>query len=333
MNMTRKPAWLQKKIVPSAHGEMEGLLKELSLNTVCQQARCPNITECFSKRQATFLILGRICTRLCSFCSVTKETPLPLDPGEPASVAEAVRRLGLSHVVVTSPTRDDLPDGGSAAYAETVARLRIASPQTKVELLIPDLMGDRAALATVVASAPDILGHNLETVPRLYGIRLGADYRRSLDLLAGAHRLDPGLKTKSGIMLGLGEEEEELFAVLEDLLATGCSYLSLGQYLAPSRLHQKVERFVEPELFERYRLKALAMGFQHVESGPYVRSSYHAELYGAAAETAATLAAGAAPKAGGGAEPLSGELSLESASSLLPGPAGVPAAGCQGKPV
>jgi lipoyl synthase len=282
MNLTRKPAWLQKKIVPSAHGEMEGLLKELSLNTVCQQARCPNITECFSKRQATFLILGRICTRLCSFCSVSKETPLPLDPGEPASVAEAVRRLGLSHVVVTSPTRDDLPDGGSAAYAETVARIRSASPQTKVELLIPDFLGDAAALATVVASSPDILGHNLETVPRLYAIRSGADYRRSLELLAEAHILNPALKTKSGLMLGLGEEEGELFAVLDDLLKTGCSYLSLGQYLAPSRLHHKVERFVEPELFERYRAKALALGFLHVESGPYVRSSYHAELYGAA---------------------------------------------------
>jgi len=281
MEMTRKPAWLQKKIQPAAHGEMEGLLKELSLNTVCQQARCPNITECFSKRQATFLILGRICTRLCSFCSVSKETPVAPDPSEPVSVAEAVRRLGLSHVVVTSPTRDDLPDGGAAAYAETVVRIREASPRTKVELLIPDFLGDDAALATVVASAPDILGHNLETVPRLYGIRSGADYRRSLHLLAKTHRLDPALKTKSGLMLGLGEEEGELFDVLEDLLATGCSYLSLGQYLAPSRLHQKVERFVEPEVFERYRVRALAMGFEHVESGPYVRSSYHADQYGA----------------------------------------------------
>ena len=280
MDLTRKPAWLQKKIVPSAHGEMEGLLKELRLNTVCQQARCPNITECFSKRQATFLILGRICTRLCSFCSVTKETPLPLDPGEPAGVAEAVCRLGLSHVVITSPTRDDLPDGGAAAYAETVALLRKSAPRTKVELLIPDFMGDPAALATVVASAPDILGHNLETVPRLYGIRNGADYHRSLDLLAEAHRLDPKLKTKSGVMLGLGEEEGELFDVLEDLLATGCCYLSLGQYLAPSRQHYPVQRFVEPELFERYKERALQMGFAHVESGPYVRSSYHAEQYG-----------------------------------------------------
>ena len=280
MDPVRKPAWLQKKIVPSAHGDMELLLKELRLNTVCQQAHCPNITECFSKRQATFLILGRICTRLCSFCSVSKQTPLALDPDEQKSVAEAVSRLGLSHVVVTSPTRDDLPDGGAAAYAETVARIRDRAPRTKVELLVPDFVSDAAALGTVVASAPDILGHNLETVPRLYGIRSGADYRRSLDLLAQARRLDPELKTKSGLMLGLGEEEEELFGVLEDLVGVGCRYLSLGQYLAPSRLHYPVQRYLEPELFERYKKKALAMGFVHVESGPYVRSSYHAELYG-----------------------------------------------------
>ena len=279
----RKPAWLQKKINPSAHAEVEGLLAELRLNTVCQQARCPNITECFSKRQATFLIMGRICTRHCSFCNVSKETPFPLDPAEPARVAQAVSRLALAHVVVTSPTRDDLPDGGAAAYAATVAAIRSASPATKVELLIPDLRGDTAALACVVASAPDILGHNLETVPRLYAIRSGADYRRSLELLAGAHRLDPELRTKSGLMLGLGEEEGELFQVLEELLETGCRYLSLGQYLAPSREHYPVQRFVEPELFERYRVKALEMGFLHVESGPYVRSSYHAEEYGQAA--------------------------------------------------
>jgi len=279
MDPTRKPAWLQKKIIPSAHGEMEGLLKELRLNTVCQQARCPNITECFSKRQATFLILGRICTRLCAFCSVSKETPLALEPEEPASVAEAVRRLGLSHVVITSPTRDDLSDGGAAAYAETVARIRELSPKTKVELLIPDFMGDASALARVVASAPDILGHNLETVPRLYQIRSGADYGRSLELLSNARRLDPELKTKSGLMLGLGEQEGELFAVLEDLLKAGCRYLSLGQYLAPSRMHHPVQRYLEPELFERYRTEALAMGFSHVESAPYVRSSYHAERY------------------------------------------------------
>lgn len=279
MDPIRKPAWLQKKITPAAHAEMEGLLKELHLNTVCQQARCPNITECFGKRQATFLILGRICTRLCSFCSVSKETPLPVEPGEAASVAEAVKRLGLSHVVITSPTRDDLADGGASVYAETVARIRSVSPRTKVELLIPDFRGEWSALATVVESAPDILGHNLETVPRLYSIRSGADYERSLDLLAQARRMAPELNTKSGLMLGLGEEEAELFAVLEDLLKAGCGYLSLGQYLAPSRMHHPVQRYVEPERFELYKERALAMGFEHVESAPYVRSSYHAENY------------------------------------------------------
>jgi lipoyl synthase len=277
----RKPAWLQKKVNPCAHQEMEGMLNELRLNTVCQQARCPNITECFSKRQATFLILGRICTRLCSFCSVSKETPLPVDPSEPENVAEAIRRLNLSHVVITSPTRDDLEDGGAAMYANTVAQIRRISPQTKIELLIPDLLGNKEALSEIVESAPDILGHNVETVPRLYGIRSGADYERSLDLLAEAHRLDPLLKTKSGVMLGLGEEEDEVFAVLDDLLSAGCCYVSLGQYLAPSRQHFPVQRYIEPELFDQYKARALAMGFTHVESGPYVRSSYHADAYDA----------------------------------------------------
>ena len=281
MDLTRKPAWLQKKINPAAHAEMEGLLKELRLNTVCQQARCPNITECFRQRQATFLILGRACTRLCSFCSVSKEVPLPPEQGEAAAVAEAVRRLKLSHVVITSPTRDDLPDGGARQYAETVAEIRKASPGTKVELLIPDFQGELDALAAVLASEPDILGHNLETVPRQYAIRSGADYGRSLQLLADAHRLKSELKTKSGLMLGLGEKEEELLAVFRDLIDAGCQYLSLGQYLAPSRQHYPVQRFVEPESFEKLREEALALGFIHVESAPYVRSSYHADRYGA----------------------------------------------------
>lgn len=279
MEALRKPEWLQKKITPSAHAEMEGMLKELRLNTVCQQARCPNITECFRQRQATFLILGRACTRLCSFCSVSKEVPLPPEPGEAVAVAEAVCRLKLSHVVITSPTRDDLPDGGARQYAEAVAAIRKASPETKVELLIPDFRGDLDALATVLASEPDILGHNLETVPSLYAIRSGADYGRSLQLLADARRLKPELKTKSGLMLGLGEEEEELMTVLRDLVGAGCRYLSLGQYLAPSRMHYPVQRFIEPERFEKLKEEALELGFTHVESAPYVRSSYHAGRY------------------------------------------------------
>ncbi|HEY6007052.1 MAG TPA: lipoyl synthase [Geobacteraceae bacterium] len=279
MKITRKPEWLQKRINPGAHAEMERLLGDLHLHTVCQEAMCPNISECFRSRQATFLIMGRRCTRLCTFCNVTKERPLPLDPEEPARVAAAVTRLTLSHVVVTSPTRDDLADGGAAHYAATVAALRTAAPATAVELLIPDLQGCEASLAAVLAAGPDILGHNVETVPRLYDIRSGADYRRSLALLAAARRLAPGLATKSGLMLGLGEAEAEVLAVLRDLRAAGCTYLSIGQYLAPSRKHCPVHEYLPPERFDRYREEGLALGFRHVESAPYVRSSYHAAHY------------------------------------------------------
>jgi lipoic acid synthetase len=280
MKITRKPEWLQKKINPAAHGEMERLLGDHRLHTVCQEAICPNITECFRNRQATFLIMGKVCTRLCSFCNVTKETPLPMDTEEPGRVAEAVFRLALSHVVITSPTRDDLPDGGAGLYAETVEAIRNASPATVVELLIPDFLGDRQSIAKVVASRPNILGHNLETVPRLYHIRSGADYQRSLKVLETAKGLDPQLKTKSGIMVGLGERTEEVLEVFGDLRRSGCSYLSVGQYLAPSRRHFPVQEFIRPEQFDLYRERALALGFDHVESGPYVRSSYHADRYG-----------------------------------------------------
>jgi lipoic acid synthetase len=279
MKITRKPEWLQKKINPSAHADMERMLGDLKLHTVCREASCPNISECFRQRQATFLILGRICTRLCSFCNVAKEEPLPLDPAEPARVAEAVVRLNLAHVVITSPTRDDLADGGAGLYSATVAAVRAASPETRIELLIPDFGGDRNALGTVADAAPDILGHNLETVPRLYHIRSGADYRRSLAVLAALHALAPLLKTKSGVMVGLGETDEELFALFADLRQAGCAFLSIGQYLAPSRKHFPVQVFVEPAKFDLYRQKALALGFAHVESGPYVRSSYHAADY------------------------------------------------------
>ncbi len=263
---------------------MERMLGDLRLHTVCQEACCPNISECFRHRQATFLILGRICTRLCSFCNVTKERPLPMDHDEPGRVAEAISRLGLSHVVVTSPTRDDLPDGGAGLYAATVAAIRETSPRTAIELLIPDFRGERQALATVAQAAPDIIGHNLETVPRLYHIREGADYRRSLEVLATLLDLAPSLKTKSGLMVGLGETDEELYAVFADLRRVGCAFLSVGQYLAPSRRHHPVVAFIEPARFERYREKALSMGFSHVESGPYVRSSYHAAEYGMSPE-------------------------------------------------
>jgi lipoic acid synthetase len=258
---------------------MEAMLGELRLHTVCQQALCPNISECFRQRQATFLILGAACTRRCTFCNVAKEAPLPPDPGEAARVAEAVRRLRLSHVVVTSPTRDDLEDGGAGAYAAAVSAVRAANPSTRIELLVPDFGGSRGSLHRVLGSAPDILGHNVETVPRLYAVRSGASYGRSLDLLRAAREIAPGIPTKSGIMLGLGETPDEVRATLSDLVCAGCAYVSLGQYLAPSRSHHPVVEFVPPETFDRLRDEALAMGFAHVESGPYVRSSYHAADY------------------------------------------------------
>jgi lipoic acid synthetase len=279
MMPTRRPQWLQKKISPAAHAEMDGMLEDLRLHTVCREANCPNISECYSSGRATFLILGAACTRLCSFCNVSKKEPLAPDPAEPERVAEAVKRLDLGHVVITSPTRDDLPDGGAGIFAKTVAAIRKASPQTAIELLIPDFKGDRDSLATVVSAKPDIIGHNLETVPRLYHIRKGADYLRSLNVLNMLHQIDPALKTKSGIMLGLGETQEEVHCLFVDLLETGCLYLSIGQYLAPTRNHFPVKSFVPPEQFAEYRERALAMGFQHVESGPYVRSSYLAERY------------------------------------------------------
>jgi len=279
MRIVRKPEWLQKKINPAAHAEMDRLLGDHRLHTVCREAVCPNITECFRNRQATFLILGRSCTRLCSFCNVTKETPLPVDHDEPGRLAAATVRLGLTHLVITSPTRDDLPDGGALLYAATVTAVRTESPETRIELLIPDFQGNRESIEIVVAARPDIIGHNVETVPRLYHIRSGADYLRSLAVLDTVRVLDPGMKTKSGIMVGLGETDAEVLAVFADLRRAGCAYLSVGQYLAPSRRHFPVQEFITPEQFDLYREKALPLGFEHAESGPYVRSSYHAEQY------------------------------------------------------
>lgn len=279
MEIRRKPEWLQKKVNPAEHAAMDSLLGSLRLNTVCREASCPNISECYRQRQATFLVMGKVCTRWCTFCNVTAGKPEPLDGGEPERVAEAVLRLGLAHAVVTSPTRDDLADGGAAHIAATVGAIRAVAPATGIELLIPDLQGERASLETILAAKPDILGHNIETVPRLYAIRTGADCDRSLQLLREAAKLAPEIPVKSGIMVGLGESEEELLVTIRAIRSTGCRLLSIGQYLAPSRKHHPVAEFVAPELFERYREMALQLGFTHVESGPYVRSSYHAERY------------------------------------------------------
>jgi lipoic acid synthetase len=279
MKIARKPEWLQKQVRLGAHAEMDRLLGELRLNTVCREARCPNVTECFRQKQATFLILGTACTRACTFCSVEKGAPLPVDPGEPARVAAAVAHLELAYVVITSPTRDDLPDGGAALHADTVTAIRRHSPATRIELLLPDFQGSRSSIARIAAAGPDVIGHNLETVPRLYAIRPGARYRRSLEVLTTAKEMAPATPTKSGLMLGLGEGLDEVRAVLADLKEAGCSYISLGQYLAPSLRHQPVVDFILPEIFDRLRREALQLGFAHVESGPYVRSSYHASDY------------------------------------------------------
>lgn len=279
MQIRRKPHWLQKKISPGDHAEMDRLLGSLRLNTVCREASCPNISECFRRKQATFLILGRDCTRNCSFCNLSVKVPVSPDQGEPYRVAEAVTALQLKHVVITSPTRDDLSDGGAGHFAATVRVVRAASPVTTIELLVPDFNGRESDLETVLASGPDILGHNIETVPRLYSIRSGADYQRSLVLLRRVKEIAPLIPAKTGIMLGLGETRDEVVATLTAIRSTGCDYLSIGQYLAPSRNHQPVVEYLEPVVFDGYRELALSMGFTHVESAPYVRSSYLAEQY------------------------------------------------------
>jgi len=275
----RKPEWLRKKVNLGEQTGMRKLLGELRLNTVCQQALCPNISECFSCGQATFLILGTNCTRQCSFCNVDKKLPQAVDGTEPARIAEAVSRLKLTHIVITSPTRDDLPDGGASQYCATVTSIRRMSSETRIELLIPDFLGDYQSIESVVRSQPDILAHNVETVPRLYQVRSGALYQRSLEVLKLCHELAPLISTKSGIMLGMGEEEEEVVQVIDDLRGVNCTYLSIGQYLAPSKKHYPVQEYVRPEVFERLRKLAIQSGFSHVESGPYVRSSYHAGQY------------------------------------------------------
>lgn len=279
MKIQRKPEWLRKKIKQGEQVQMRRLLSELQLNTVCQQAMCPNISECFSCGQATFLILGTNCTRQCSFCNVEKSAPQPLDSDEPSRIADAVIRLNLSHVVITSPTRDDLLDGGASHYSATVTAIRHVSVGTRIELLIPDFLGNQSSLESIVASQPDIIAHNVETVPRLYHVRSGADYQRSLDVLKSCHELAPHISTKSGIMMGMGEKEDEVLQVITDLRSVDCTFLSIGQYLPPSREHYPVNEYIRPEVFSHFKEIALNAGFSHVESGPYVRSSYHAGQY------------------------------------------------------
>jgi len=278
----RKPDWLKQRLPSGPEFEkIRGMIHKDRLHTVCQEAGCPNIWECFSHHTATFLIMGSRCTRNCRFCAVTEGPLEPPDPEEPARVANAARKMGLKYVVVTSVTRDDLPDGGAGIFAETIEKIRQEIPDVCVEVLIPDFQGSKGALETVLNAYPDVLNHNIETVPRLYPeVRPQADYRRSLDLVQYAHEYDPALLTKSGIMLGLGEYQAEISLTLEDMLKAGCRMLTLGQYLQPSKDHLPVKRYIPPEEFEEWRKTALQMGFAEVASAPFVRSSYHArELF------------------------------------------------------
>ncbi len=274
----RHPDWIKVKAPGSAHYlRLKRILRKHNLHTVCEEAHCPNAGECWEHNTATFLILGDICTRGCRFCAISKGKPSLLDPEEPRKVGLAVKDLGLGHIVVTSVDRDDLPDGGSTHFAKTVFWIKNLNPGIRVEVLIPDFKGDRRALETVVRSGINILNHNIETVPRLYKkVRPGSCYRRSLDILKAAKEMREGILTKSGLMLGVGETLEEVMVTLQDLRQMNCDIVTLGQYLRPSTDQLKVERYVFPHEFQELKTKAEKLGFRHVESGPLVRSSYHA---------------------------------------------------------
>jgi len=274
----RRPEWLR---VPFRQGEgyheLKRLMRAKRLHTVCEEANCPNIGECWGHRTATFMILGRVCTRHCRFCDVQSGRPAPPDPDEPRRVAEAVQAMELRHAVVTSVTRDDLPDGGASVFAEVVRRIRAVRPGCTVEVLIPDFRGRLELLRTVMESRPEVLNHNVETVPRLYPqVQPRSRYDWSLALLAEAKRLRPEGITKSGLMVGLGETAEEVLAAMKDLRQAGVDVLTIGQYLQPSRRHLPIARYYAPQEFEAFREQGLALGFRWVESGPLVRSSFHA---------------------------------------------------------
>ena len=274
----RKPSWIRVKApVSREYNATRQIVREHKLNTVCEEAACPNIGECWAKRHATMMIMGEICTRACSFCNVATGKPGALDPFEPTNVAAAVKKLGLEHVVITSVDRDDLEDGGAGHFARTIDAIRAASPGTTVELLTPDFLRKEGAIATVVAAKPDVFNHNLETVPRLYTeVRPGARYFTSLRLLDEVKQRDPSLFTKSGLMVGLGESKAEVLQVMDDLRAADVDFLTIGQYLQPTPKHHVVDRFVTPEEFEQYKTMAYGKGFLVVSASPLTRSSYHA---------------------------------------------------------
>jgi len=273
----RLPEWIRGKIPSGAeYARVKALVSDQKLHTVCEEARCPNLGECWSRGTATFMILGDTCTRACTFCAVKTGRPTELDLDEPRRVAESVRTMGLDHAVITSVNRDELTDGGAAIFVEVLRQIHIMAPKCRIELLIPDMLGNREALKAIFDERPDILNHNLETVPRLYReVRPSAAYGRSLNVLAWAR--EAGLRTKSGLMLGLGEHLDEVRDVMRDLRAIDCQILTLGQYLRPADWHHEVIRYVHPDEFAQLKADGLAMGFRHVEAGPMVRSSYHAD--------------------------------------------------------
>jgi lipoic acid synthetase len=284
-----KPEWLKVRAPGSpSYLRLKGLMRDLQLHTVCEEAQCPNIGECWNHGTATFMILGDVCTRACSYCAVSHGRPAPPDSAEPVRVADAIRTLDLNYVVITSVDRDDLADGGASIFAETIRETRARRPECRIEVLIPDFQGNQAALRTVLDARPDVLNHNTETVPRLYRMaRSGGRYSRTLELLDRSRRYAPGIPTKTGLMVGLGEERDELVATFKDLRDAGCGILTIGQYLRPSPGHAAMVRYYHPDEFADLKRAALEMGFVHVESGPLVRSSYHAhetaDAYAAAA--------------------------------------------------
>ena len=275
--MNKKPDWLKVRFNQEAVDEVAALMRDLKLTTVCREANCPNLGECYRKHTATFMILGEICTRNCRFCNVTTGKPLPPDPEEPENVALAAQALKLRHVVLTCATRDDLPDGGAEHFAKTVRAIREKCPTATVETLISDMKMNTAALDTVIAAHPEVLNHNVETVKELQSaVRPQARYERSLDVLRYCKRKDPTILTKTGFMVGLGETDEQIDRLMDDILETGCDILTIGQYLQPSPKHHPLARYVTPEEFARYKETALRKGFRHVASAPLARSSYKA---------------------------------------------------------
>lgn len=277
-SLERRPAWLKVRLnTGPQYTKLKALMRQMTLNTVCEEAHCPNIFECWQNRTATFMILGDICTRACRFCAVTSGKPTWNDAREPERVAKATQKMKLAHVVVTSVARDDLVDGGSSIFADTINKIRENNPDTRIEVLIPDFQGSESALDNVVGAKPDIINHNIETVERLQKrVRSKASYERSLQLLERAKAKAPNKLTKSGLMLGVGEREEEVLQTMEDLANIGCNILTIGQYLRPSKKHIPISRYYSPKEFAKFKEEGETMGFNHIESGPLVRSSYHA---------------------------------------------------------